>query len=133
MKIEATPYLSHFSIFWTALNALPTVFILKTRSTAKIITGNPVPKAKRGGNNNPPMDLKVSGTRTPKNITPLYGQKAKANNMPNNKDPRYPLSASHSLIFSTIWLLFLRLIFITPNIIKPITINTGPKILSPQP
>ena len=130
---EATTFLVTFSIFCTTRKALLTFCKLKAIKKANIITGNPVPKANSGGNNIPPVDFNTRGIKAPKNKTPLYGQKARANNMPSNNEPTYPLPESQIFAFSIIWLEAFKFIFMTLNITSPITISTGPKTLSPQP
>lgn len=96
-----------------------------------MITGILVPRANTGAKNNPPLDFKTKGIKAPKNNTPLYGQNAKAKSTPSKNDPIYPFLASHSFIFSVFLLPLLKFIFITPNIISPISIKIGPNALSP--
>lgn len=62
--------------------------MLKAIKIAKTITGKPVPRANSGGNNKPPAESTTIGIKTPKNKTPLYGQKAKAKSRPRANDPK---------------------------------------------
>ena len=88
IKVEATTVRVIFSILETTEKALPRYLIPKAIIKEKIITGTPVPKAKSGGNSSASWEFKTRGISTPKNKTPLYGQKAKANIIPKRKDPK---------------------------------------------
>ena len=75
------------STFDTFEKTILIFLVLKARIKEKIITGNPVPKANNGGNKRLSFDFKTIGIKTPKNKTPLYGQKAKAKSIPNKSEP----------------------------------------------
>ena len=88
IKIKEAMYLVIFSILDTSVKTRPALAALKAMTTEKMITGKPVPRAKSGARNKPSLDFNIRGIKTPKNRTPLYGQNAKANNIPSNSEPR---------------------------------------------
>ncbi len=76
------------SMSFTLLNTLLIRFILNAKSNANIITGIEVPKENPNERNMGMLELIARGINIPKNITPLYGQKANAKNAPKRKDPK---------------------------------------------
>ena len=50
-------------------------------------TGKPVPMPKETGSKNPPLAVKVNGSKIPKYTTAVCGQKTSENTQPNRKAP----------------------------------------------
>ena len=95
------------------------------------ITGKPVPKAKTKGRYRPEELEMVIGINIPKNSTPLYGQKAKANITPSENEPSSPLFANFSEKRSSNEVFPKKFKRITFSMTKPIIINNGPRNFSP--
>lgn len=81
-------FLIQTSTFFTLSKVVPIFFAQKAIIIEKIITGIPVPIENNNGANIGLFDKITSGINIPKNIIPLYGQKAKANKALNSKEPR---------------------------------------------
>ena len=97
----------------------------------KIITGRPVARANTEGIKIPSEYFNAKGINIPKYKTALNGQKAKANKTPSKKAPKYPFSDNFSFILFIFSPDFNEGSFMIFNIINPIKISKGPKILSP--
>ncbi len=105
--------------------------MLKAISQAKIMTGIPVAIANDMGKNKPPTLVTVMGINIPKYNTPLYGQKARANTIPNKSTPQKP-RFFRSSIFAVRNPVPGICNLSMPSINKPIIINSGPMSFSPH-
>ena len=123
----------HFSNLEIALKYIPNFSKLNAMIKAKKITGIPVPIEKKIGNSKPSGEAIVMGKSTPKYKAPLYGQKAKANKIPNTKLPSKPLVLNFSVSFSETETPLKKLILIIFNINNPIKIIKKPMYFSPLP